>query len=330
MKKEKYLDLIKDIKDQNTFLDKVSQQSKALETGRSRRRVPSFERARSSASSIFESLRRGLHVSCVTAHKASICLTSSIPESTRSTPRHSRDTSGIDDTFRVVLHHDHGLTQPPLLWSLEETEIRLLDSITTATVVPFISPSVDRPRKKKVGFQDSTPKITAPPPPAATALEILDLCQSIQTFPTSQCDICLGYMDCMSSKRRHELYHPKQRLLGHAAFSVITLSSILDHKASTYRRISGRDARKLAVPLATGMLRLHSTPWLQSSWTQQDIMLVCQNDKILAEYPFISKDMPATGAQSAAPKALQGLAASVIKDQMLFTLGIVLIELCMK
>lgn len=332
MRKEKYSDLVEKIRHQNTFLDNLSRQSRELQSIRSVKRIPNFERVRSSATNIFESLRRGLYVSCAAAHRASICLTASLPEGPVSGKMHHSSSEG---KFRIVLHHDLGVQQPPSSWSTEEAEIRLLDSISVTISPPEPSPPVIRPGnkgKKKVGFQDVTIAPTIPlHPPAATAPEILDLCQSLNTFATSQCGICLGYMECLTSKSRHELYHPKQRLLGQTTFSVTTLSGILDHKASTYRKISGRDARKLAVPLANGMLRLHSTPWLHNSWNPSDIMLVCQNGRILAEYPFVSQDMTATGALSAtSPQALHGLAASVIKDRMLFTLGIVLIELCMK
>lgn len=272
MKKEKYLDLIKDIKDQNTFLDKLGRQSKTLQHVRSVKRIPNFERVRSSATNVFESLRRGLYVSCAAAHRASICLTASVLESSKPDVQQSREASS-DNKFRIVLHHDHAVRQPPLPWSLEETEIRPLDDTTVTTVTPAAKPHVvvsGNKGKKKVGFQQVTitPSIMTPPAPtASTAPEIQDLCQSIHTFATSQCGICLGYMECLLSKSRHELYHPRQRLLGQAAFSVTTLSSVLDHNASTYRKISARDARKLAVPLAKGILRLHNTPWLQSSWT---------------------------------------------------------------
>ncbi|EGP88203.1 uncharacterized protein MYCGRDRAFT_40054, partial [Zymoseptoria tritici IPO323] len=94
------------------------------------------------------------------------------------------------------------------------------------------------------------------------------------------------------------------------------------------QNLTGADARRLALSLATGMLQLHSTPWLQSSWGKSDIMLISKQDKILSQHAFISQD--STGARKTLPASpATGALAMIIKNRTLFSLGLMLIELCM-
>lgn len=336
LKLETTLNLIREIKSDNASLDKLTTQAKDLQTARRAGYIPDFDKIRSSATSIYQTLKQGLQVSCGASHKASICLPNS-PTDTASSMVVGSSRPG--DSFRIVLHHNVHPKQAVLQWSLEEAEIRPIDAAPSsppAVATPPISVSTSAcgTKRRKVQFQtaaSSSVTVTKPNTSAPQTQEIQDLCHSIQKLRSTQCGICLGYMKCISSQHRYELYWPKKRLLDQASLSVETLDSVMEKKVQSGLRFTNADARKLAVLLARGMLRLHDTPWLKQSWGKRDVTLMSHSGRVLADYPFVSQTMTATATQPTPSVTAQSvMAASVIRNQTLFSLGIILIELCME
>jgi hypothetical protein len=74
MNRSGYMDLIQDIKNDNTTLQRLAEQTRTLHVRRHLSHMPNFATIRSGATSVFESLQNALHVSCTLTHKASICL----------------------------------------------------------------------------------------------------------------------------------------------------------------------------------------------------------------------------------------------------------------
>lgn len=76
------------------------------------------------------------------------------------------------------------------------------------------------------------------------------------------------------------------------------------------------------------MLSLRDTPWIQRTWSGKDVTLISKNGKVMSQHAFISQSlkMQLQAADSCKPS---GIAAMLIKNWTLFSLGIVLIELCM-
>ena len=70
---------------------------------------------------------------------------------------------------------------------------------------------------------------------------------------------------------------------------------------------------------------MHDTPWLGTTWSNKDITVIFQNGKVLAEHPFVSGELINTAV--ATPDT--SFIAAVIRNKTLFTLGLVLTELCM-
>jgi hypothetical protein len=319
------MDLIKDIKDDNSTLHRLSEHTRTLQVSRQYRRVPDFAKIRSSAASIFGSLRKGLQVSCVASHKASIHLGLSADglDPPSSSP-------GEDDSllFRVVLRHDIvGCKQKAPAWSVQEAEIRIIEVVPTDTFQASISPSVSLctpVQRPTVGF-----KLPARPGRQLTipkdSTEIQDLCGSLHDMLSAKCGTCFGYIRAHSSEDRHGLYWPKKRLIDDTPLSVESLTNVLRRSTLPRWKWTNADARRLAVPLAAGVLRLHDTPWLRTTWSDKDITVMFQNGKVLAEHPFVSGQLDDTAV--AAPDT--SLSAAIIRNKTLCTLGIVLTELCM-
>jgi hypothetical protein len=144
---------------------------------------------------------------------------------------------------------------------------------------------------------------------------------------STKCGTCLGYLAGKSSDDRHGIFGPNERLIDSASPSVETLISLLEQPARP-GCWTNADARRLAVPLAAGVLRLHDTPWLSKTWENRQISIFRCNGRLLADHPFAS-----TGLTSAPlPTSIvpdTSIAARVIRNHTLFTLGIMLIEMCM-
>lgn len=92
--------------------------------------------------------------------------------------------------------------------------------------------------------------------------------------------------------------------------------------------LSGGDSRRLAAALAFGMLRLHDTPWLKNQWSHTDITFFEKNGAILTAHPFISTDMHAQ--PSIQQQVTSHSANPMIRNETVFALGVLLIELCME
>ena len=243
----------------------------------------------------------------------------------------------LDDehAFRVVLHHEiKSLPQLPSQWVIAETEFRILDALvaTGSIPAPLPSPPPVLPKgKKSLRWQDPPKTMATPPPTALTATqqqtldEIKDLCESIQKLRASKCGICLGYLQDQANSHRHGVYWPEKPLVDRNALTSVSLGSLLASSNQQGRsKLSVADSRRLALALALGVLRLHDTPWLARQWCRDDITLFQQNNTILAKHPFVSTDLQ-KAIQSPITKA-----SPVIRNETLFALGIVLIELCME
>jgi hypothetical protein len=318
------MDLIKDIKDDNTTLHRLSEHTRTLQVGRQFRRVPDFAKIRSGAVSIFGSLRKGLQVSCIASHKASIYLGLSVDGSDPPSVSPGEDDSLL---FRVVLHHDAvDCKQKAPAWSVQEAEIKIIEALPTdafhASILPSVSLCTPKQRPT-VGF--TLPTRPGPQLIPQGLTEIQDLCESLHGMLSAKCGICLGYIRAHSSENRHGLYWPKKRLIDDTPLSVESLTNLLRRSTHPKRKWTNADARRLAVPLAAGVLRLHDTPWLGTTWSIKDITVIFQNGKVLAEHPFVSGQLNNTVV--ATPDT--SFVAAVVRNKTLFTLGIVLTELCM-
>ncbi|CZT19225.1 uncharacterized protein RCC_05071 [Ramularia collo-cygni] len=329
LRKSGYLDLIKEIRDDNVVLERLTGQTRALQACLKSRKLPDFESIRIRASSVFNGLQRALQTSCSEPHRVSMYLKPTVEETYM-----EEKTSALSEgtSFRIVLHHEvvHPKQKVPR-WSIEEAEIKLIEttapvSVATHTVVTATSTSFVRTQSRMVTFEP--PKSIQSTASSTTQIqnitEIHDLCESIHSIGTMQCGSCLGYV--LAGQHRHCLYSPTIRLIDHSPLSIQSLAGVLE-KQQSYR-LTGADARRLAVPLATGMLSLRDTPWLQNMWSRKDITLISKDGKLLSQHPFISQDVKLQ-AQTTAACLPRGVAAMLIKNQALFSLGIVLIELCM-
>ncbi|KAH9826463.1 hypothetical protein Tdes44962_MAKER03456 [Teratosphaeria destructans] len=91
------------------------------------------------------------------------------------------------------------------------------------------------------------------------------------------------------------------------------------------RGLSVAGTRRLALGLAAGVLKLHDTPWLPR---QCNVTLFVTGVTLVVDYPFMSATV-VHDPSAAAPNALQP-SQPLIRDETVFALGILLIELCLR
>jgi hypothetical protein len=108
-------------------------------------------------------------------------------------------------------------------------------------------------------------------------------------------------------------------------WSMVPLGAILDgiKKSTGVNKqvtctLTYLDRLRLAWTVASGVVQLHSTPWLASPPTHNDIFLIRQNNNTLREELFVLKRFPDTATAAAAVYP---------RDQALVALGVLLIEL---
>lgn len=331
------MDLMEEIKKDNTALSKLTTQTTALAPARrTGKHLPNFKKIRTCAVSMYTTLQKGLGGSCSGSHKASLYMKAIENDKDRAITL----TPGEHEvTFRVVLHHNLSML-PQATWAIEEAEIRLLDSLmaSTATISTTSPDHLKAIKGKVLRFQDPDPITKASSPTPSTPLtsqkdleEIKDLCASIQRLRAMQCGMCLGYLRDARDARRHGLFWPRKQLIDKSSFESLSLGSVLaEHAGYSGTRLSNADRRRLALSLALGTLRLHDTPWLSKLWDRNDITLLKQNGKILADHPFVSTDLQDMGQQRPGQRRQCSFApCAAVRNQTLFALGVALIELCL-
>lgn len=142
---------------------------------------------------------------------------------------------------------------------------------------------------------------------------------------SSQVDSCMGILET-TDRSRHFIYPPAS-LVQTRKKRPISLSQLL----SSVSRIPQYEKLRLAKSLATAVLQYHATPWLKTSWRSEDIFFFdCDgqsvpNGKLLLTEPHVNVKVKGFDGQISETSSLAG--RSLVRNPLLFGLGIVLIEI---
>ncbi|KAF8246826.1 hypothetical protein K440DRAFT_644330 [Wilcoxina mikolae CBS 423.85] len=252
-------------------------------------------------------------------------------------------TSGMAN--RVPRPSPTPLKEPPGRWRELPDMAKGLKSIikqimrgpykTKKRVVRFVEdepPLIPRPIGRKASLN------TVP----NTAERIEDLCSEIGKATATRSNLSIGILVDASNKRWHRIWPPSPSILPYVSESV-TLYELLRLGC-----LQKRDRLDLGVKLASVVMQLHGTPWLGESWSSNDILSVqtvitrrtkstgnlpceyVQTYEPVIEYPFVRRTF---GSEELVPleeiTPLPKEPANIPEyDKSLFSLGIVLIELC--
>ena len=342
--KSSYEELMKRIEKDNDTLAHLTGQSLRLEPTRLRRgnRITDFDRVRSQADSLYRVLKKNWCCTCQTPHKASLRLEARTAGSV--------DTESERMRFRMVFSFDidpsiaHSIPWKPKETEIEPLEITeeeiaaskvslgsLAELSVTSTNMRLSRSLTPRPRPKpgvrwasdtSEGSSSSTLAVRSLTTRSTDSLmvQIQNLCSAFKDWKGTEA--CLGFLADEQSMR-HGVY-PILQPIHHETPKVVSLYKRLDSPHVPSAKLTRRERLNLALTLASSVLQLHKTPWLNERWGKDDILFLEGT-----EGPFVSKSfLPISSAQpqnSFAP--LKSL--PIVRNETVFALGVILIELCL-
>lgn len=174
----------------------------------------------------------------------------------------------------------------------------------------------------------SNQSISLPAVPSATTYradaEIKDLCSTLKGVdPTTT---GLGYL-FDHEKQKHELSCLTQKVEGPESLDLISLDKLLAIDGSL--RLTSQERYKVASVLASSVLQLQTTPWLNKRLSKDSIFFYHDGDNTIVDQPYISHSFPSVKSRNKS----SGSAADEDRNntpprESLSNLGILLLELC--
>jgi hypothetical protein len=233
------------------------------------------------------------------------------------------------DLFHVLFRYSHpdpnrlqSSTTPSHPWTWEEADVRItLESQSTTATGPALPPL-----RKGVRFAISTEAkkaVKAALAPNPNLRPIQDLCSAISTLQKPERDVCLCLLASEYSKLKYALLIQPSKTppSDPESWSVFSLRNVLKDRKFT------RSARlRLAITLASSVLQLHKTSWLDENLGKDNVFFIKRSEKIMYNHPFISQHFnQAVTSNTTTPMTVT--MSSIIRNQTLYALGVSLIEL---
>ena len=198
--------------------------------------------------------------------------------------------------------------------------------------------------KKAVTFAKTTmvDRVHSSPPKNYTQdisdlVQINNICDALQRCmkSTMYSHSCLGYL-CEEGLLPLGVFlaRPTRSVQGH--HKPVSLAELLERSIPSPARYSSPEANhvmtrgdrlKLALTIASSVLQLYKTPWLPENWSKHDILLDESKD-VLCSQVYVSDTFSKAAAIEEAAQVKKTY--SHARNESLFSLGIVLIELCLE
>lgn len=165
-----------------------------------------------------------------------------------------------------------------------------------------------------------------------------NFCNQLQNFlgqPLSGSQTCIGYLEC-SGESKHLVYMKSkgQSILPATPRSILRpLREVYSHAKQENNHgavIPLQQRIRLAKELATAVLQFHATPWLVNSICSEDVLLPGTNEltptteRALHE-PYV--DVSIKGPHGPLPRHTTLPSRTLIRNRLLFSLGVMLLEL---
>ena len=314
---------LRDITHQNICLEPVRQKR------RSKRPLAQLKLIRKHATSLYQVLIAGTawRCSCRILHLASLRLES------RTDTFEAVDMDNVQKMrFRILFSTGQEEGNPQAVsWRYEEIEIiTTLDHASSGAV--------------NVGPQPPSSKVRFGPDPILTRMErslseatigqgcksIADICSTLCATPES--NRAIGFLvDEEDERHKHYLYRADATIVSEAQSK--SLSDLLGHtgRASYSTSLSRNDRLRIAVTLASSVLQLHGTSWLESQWRSKDIIFHERNNHAsdpCYTYPYISWKLCKGNDEISKSFDTSSPRNRIVRIEVLYALGLTLIELC--
>ncbi|KAF3000945.1 hypothetical protein E8E13_008963 [Curvularia kusanoi] len=324
LSKSDYADLMNTFRNANTVLHRLTFQRQNIESQQRRDRFPcpDFQTINEGAKGFFSVLSSGWTCQCQAAHAVSLRLEPRMEDVSSDDEVDEDHGFTMRDPFHVLFQYGYRDTVTPSIdvspWDWDEADIHVIRG-------DLASKSTCRMNSGKgVRFASEARKaVKAALQPEANLQLIKDLCTALQNLQKPQRDVCLTLLAKEIAKQKYELkiYPTPLPPQDTKQWTVVTLRSALKRG----RRFPKRDRVRLAVTLASSVLQLHETPWLDDSWGIDNIYFVERPGSNAYDQPFVLRglDPILSTLKESVPKHL----SRMIQNRPLFALGVTLIEL---
>ncbi|KAF5554990.1 hypothetical protein FNAPI_6252 [Fusarium napiforme] len=153
----------------------------------------------------------------------------------------------------------------------------------------------------------------------------VDLCQSITQPIEPGTETAFGIIFDASTPETYT-YHVSSVILSkyrtQCGRTITSLNEVLGQN-SRYMILSEQDRLKLAAVISSNLLQLHGSRWMPKVIRSQDVYLIQSEDDPICDRFFVMQTLP----NKAGPCAEENTELSSMRNQALFYLGVLLIEL---
>jgi len=209
-------------------------------------------------------------------------------------------------------------------------------SLTSSKSVKFMTPAPtpvsakDRHSISKQGLSHQAPSHQAP----SNLEQIKNICHVMQRLSNIMSpQNCLGYL-CEDGLQPLGVYLSRSARAAYDSQEVISLADLLSRKNAAQDQclvtpgnlLSRADRLSLALTIASSVLQLYQTPWLREKWDKHDILIKDCDKGPYQEEIYVSGTFSSSTVKEMTEKPS---VFSPVRNEALFALGIVLIELCL-
>ncbi|KAF1844870.1 uncharacterized protein K460DRAFT_376448 [Cucurbitaria berberidis CBS 394.84] len=330
LRKSDYSDLMGKLRQANQSLYRLTTQTAYLDARQTSSKqdcqsAPNFRVIKDRADNFYTALSTGWNCPCQADHSVSLRLESRMEDGSGDEDDEDyEDEETMRDPFHVLFrfnhHHKTEISSTSMKpWTWEEADVRIEYEKQSSTATAACGGQIG----KGVRFAKQAKKaIQAALEPQPNMQPIKDLCSAIYALQKPQRDVCFSLLANEIAKHKYgvHIYPTKQLPPDTDTWVVSSLRNVLDDS-----QFARRDRLKLAVTLASSVLQLHETPWLDENWGKDTIFFVKRPGRALYDQPFVSQNFNQT---TPTPKTETPNAMSrIIRNQTLYALGVALIEL---
>jgi hypothetical protein len=160
----------------------------------------------------------------------------------------------------------------------------------------------------------------------ASLQQVDDLCHTLRVFQRNKSNDCIGLLAAAVTTFQilPSWESANQQDLNS---KLIPLRSILHGKDTNLPVLLHGDKLRVAVTLASSVLQLHDTRWLERTWSKNDVFFIQRNNIDAYKKTFILRSLWLNETQETEYKDHNN--TPLIRNTTLFSLGILLIELCL-
>jgi hypothetical protein len=152
---------------------------------------------------------------------------------------------------------------------------------------------------------------------------ISSICKTISSPPNCNYPDSLGYILDQNCKF---LFCPRERSSNtrNKLWSTVSLGHVIHNQdLGLVPQLTPWDRLSLAAKLASAVLQLHASPWLQSTWNTNDVLFLQRDNEHLYDQAFVANKILKSGKQAIKPSGLS------MFNETLLALAVILVELCL-